>query len=128
VIWCWSFVAGQLWREICHWSVVILAIYTIGQSLGYADEADARIKLRVLSTKVWLLTWFIWLLELLSILCNSSCMHASGVASGPAVPPGGTRNFKQNEEMLYSEAKLTAFLILKIYIIMIIFQCFHLFI
>jgi hypothetical protein len=52
----------------------------------------------------------------------------SGVASGPAVPPGGTRNLKKNEEMFYSEAKFTAFLILKIYIIMIIFQCFHLFI
>ena len=55
--------------------------------------------------------------------------RTSGVASGPAVPPGGTRNFKKNnEEMFYSEAKLTAFLILEMYIIMIIFQCFHLFI
>jgi hypothetical protein len=49
----------------------------------------------------------------------------SGVASGPTVPPGGTRNLKKNEEMFYSEAKLTAFLILKSYIIMIILQCFH---
>jgi hypothetical protein len=39
---------------------------------------------------------------------------ASGVASGPAVPPGGTNNFKKNDEMFYSEAKITALLILKI--------------
>jgi hypothetical protein len=39
---------------------------------------------------------------------------SSGVASGPAVPPGGTNNFKKNEEMFYSEAKITALLILKI--------------
>jgi hypothetical protein len=38
----------------------------------------------------------------------------SGVASGPAVPPGGTNNFQKNEEMFYSEAKITALLILKI--------------
>jgi hypothetical protein len=38
----------------------------------------------------------------------------SGVASGPVVQPGGTNNFKQNEEMFYSEAKVTALLILKI--------------
>jgi hypothetical protein len=30
----------------------------------------------------------------------------SGVASGPAVPPGGTNNFQKNEEMFYSEALL----------------------
>ena len=38
----------------------------------------------------------------------------SGVASGPAVPPGGTNNFQKNDEMFYSEAKITALLILKI--------------
>jgi hypothetical protein len=39
----------------------------------------------------------------------------SGVASRPAVPPGGTNNFQKNEEMFYSEALL----ILKIEILII---------
>jgi hypothetical protein len=39
---------------------------------------------------------------------------ASGVASGPAVPLGGTNYFQKNDEMFYSEAKITALLILKI--------------
>jgi hypothetical protein len=30
----------------------------------------------------------------------------SGVASGPAVPPGGIDNFQKNDEMFYSEAKI----------------------
>ena len=40
--------------------------------------------------------------------------QSSGVASGPAVPPGGTDNFQKNDEMFYSEAKITTLLILKI--------------
>jgi hypothetical protein len=38
----------------------------------------------------------------------------SGVASGPAVPPGGTDNFQKNDEVFYSEAKITTLLFLKI--------------
>ena len=47
--------------------------------------------------------------------CNARKLPThSGVASGPAVPPGGTNNFQKNDEMFYSEAKITALLILKI--------------
>ena len=38
----------------------------------------------------------------------------SGVASGPAVPPGGTKNFQKYEKMFYTETKITVLLILKI--------------
>ena len=38
----------------------------------------------------------------------------SGVASGPAVPPGGTKNFQKYEKMFYTETKITVLSILKI--------------
>ena len=41
--------------------------------------------------------------RLLGHLANE-CPKFSGVASGPAVPPGGTNNFQKNEEMFHSEA------------------------
>ena len=44
---------------------------------------------------------------------SAKCIQYNGVASGPAVSPGGTNNFQKNE-IFYSEAKITALLILQI--------------
>ncbi len=40
--------------------------------------------------------------------------RGSGVASGPAVPPGGTKNFQKYEKIFYTETKITVLSILKI--------------
>ena len=44
----------------------------------------------------------------------SVVINKFGVASGPAVPPGGTKNFQKYEKMFYTETKITVLLILKI--------------
>jgi hypothetical protein len=107
---------------------------------AWRANMDIQFVLDVYSCAIYIVSYIFKAQKGMSELLRTACEEAkrgnssikqqgrdSGVASVPAVPPGWTNNFQKNEEMFYSETKITALLILKIEIlIMNIFQCFHL--